>query len=572
MRFLVAPILEPGAGTGHLNRSLDLVEELGDEARILADGDDGLLKSLPHTRAEVERSADNGSPGNIVVLDRKATSRKDFGRLSNWGIPIGLDEGGPSRRFMPYLIDTLPRLGGKEKGNVESLGFLSLPSRRREQLSFPFRRILVSFGGEDPFHLSGPLLDLLLSVLNQRDITVVEGPAFSIHDWPRDVKVLRHPENLLSHLFDFDIVFTSFGLTCFEALAAGVPVILFNPTRYHRLLSRKLNLPEIGVGRPNRRKLLKMFASRELFVTQRTQWHAKLWDTRVPLSRWIKDLTPSGRAICPVCRRSPNPALERFPKRTYFRCIRCGVVFLLSFERNAVRYDDDYFDGEYRKQYGRTYLQDFRNIYRLGRQRLRIIRNRNAGDISPSLLDVGCAYGPFLYAAKRSGYSSAGIDPCESAVIHVRDVLNIPCEKTSFEFFPDIRVNVLTMWYVIEHFPDLEAVLKKVNRFLSDGGVFAFSTPNLRGISGLLNRNLFLERSPSDHFTIWSPGSARKILRRFGFKVFRTRFTGHHPNRFPFLGGKKPGRRVGRMLYLLSRCLHLGDTFEIYAVKKRSIA
>lgn len=433
MRILIAPALEPGAGTGHLKRSLALVRELGNEARLLVHEDDGLLMNFPHSDKEVERTPVGGPTESIIIVDRKATSRKDFDRFTEWGIPVGLDEGGSSRRFMPYLIDTLPRIDGKEKGNIESLGFLSLPARRRYWLAHPFHSILVSFGGEDPHQLSGPLLDLLCSVLKKKNVTVVEGPAFRRHDWPAGVEVLRHPENLPSQLLKYDVLITSFGLTCFEALATGIPVILLNPTRYHRSLSRNLNLPEIGVGRPNRRRLLELFADRDLFVRQHAQWREKLGDTGVPLSRWIRELSPRGSTACPVCRRSPVPALERFYKRTYFQCAGCGIVFLLSFERDTVRYDDDYFDGEYKKQYGRTYLEDFKHISHLAEPRLQIIQRRKPADASVRLLDVGCAYGPFLEAAKRSGFSCIGMDPCEGAVRYVKDVLNIPCERVGFE-------------------------------------------------------------------------------------------------------------------------------------------
>jgi hypothetical protein len=47
------------------------------------------------------------------------------------------------------------------------------------------------------------------------------------------------------------------------------------------------------------------------------------------------------------------------------------------------------------------------------------------------------------------------------------------------------------------------------------------------------------------------------------------RVTGHHPERFPLLGSL--ARRSGlvyRVVAAVSRLLRLGDTFEVYAVKK----
>ncbi len=46
---------------------------------------------------------------------------------------------------------------------------------------------------------------------------------------------------------EHDLVVTSYGLTAFEALAAGTPVVLLNPTRRHEKLSRRAGLASLGV-------------------------------------------------------------------------------------------------------------------------------------------------------------------------------------------------------------------------------------------------------------------------------------------------------------------------------------
>jgi predicted TPR repeat methyltransferase len=122
------------------------------------------------------------------------------------------------------------------------------------------------------------------------------------------------------------------------------------------------------------------------------------------------------------------------------------------------------------------------------------------------------------------------------------------------------------MWYVIEHLARLREVLVKVNLLLKPGGLFAFSTPSAAGISFRKNRGLFLEKSPADHFTLWTARILRKALARFGFRVRKIRVTGHHPERFFPGAGKKP---ISIVLSLFSKVLRLGDTFEVYAVKER---
>jgi 2-polyprenyl-3-methyl-5-hydroxy-6-metoxy-1,4-benzoquinol methylase len=192
------------------------------------------------------------------------------------------------------------------------------------------------------------------------------------------------------------------------------------------------------------------------------------------------------------------------------------------------------------------------------------------------ILDIGCAYGPFLQAAQEAGFfMTIGLDPAESAVQYLKDRLSLFALKG---FFPDdCRIgpgnlsfweaeyfDVITMWYVIEHITDVQRALKTVAALLKKGGVFAFSTPSPSGISGRKNLQAFLEKSPADHRTIWDPRRVKRLLDNAGFDVKKIVVTGHHPERFSsrmrFLG-------VGPLLKI-SRLFGLGDTFEVYAVKR----
>jgi 16S rRNA C967 or C1407 C5-methylase (RsmB/RsmF family) len=79
-------------------------------------------------------------------------------------------------------------------------------------------------------------------------------------------------------------------------------------------------------------------------------------------------------------------------------------------------------------------------------------------------------------------------------------------------------------------------VLAEIRKLLKDGGLLAFSTPSFSGISGRKNLCRFLENSPADHFTIWSPKMCKKALALTGYKVIKTKNVGHHPERFPVFG------------------------------------
>jgi 2-polyprenyl-3-methyl-5-hydroxy-6-metoxy-1,4-benzoquinol methylase len=252
------------------------------------------------------------------------------------------------------------------------------------------------------------------------------------------------------------------------------------------------------------------------------------------------------------------------------------MIYMLHYPPPAIDSATDYFFDFYTSQYGKTYLEDFPNLVEAGEKRLAVIKRLLQGKVG-RLLDIGCAYGPFLSAARDGGFSPQGIDPASDAVRYVREELGLPANESTF---PDLSLErpenagvfeVITLWYVLEHFEDLRWVLVEINRLLNLQGVLAFSTPTCLGISGKRSLTAFLEKSPPDHRTIWNPKLCRRLLARYGFRLKKIRISGHHPERFPLGNHCKQGGLLWHLLLCISRIFRLGDTFECYAIKVRSL-
>jgi len=440
--------------------------------------------------------------------------------------------------------------------------------------------VLVSFGGEDAHDLTGAFLRAAIrrGSVEARNVTVVAGPLFGSRSWPPGIRVVRDVHRLQALFALHDLLVTHFGIAALEALAAGVPVVLLNPTSYHRSLARASGIPEIGVRRPRLRRLRRLLSDpRELDAGVKRFRARHAADRQGTLAGHLATLAPAAPG-CPVCGQTGG-VLARFPLRTYRHCRVCGVDYLQSFAE-ARAYARSYFFKEYRAQYGRTYLEDFKAIEAVGRIRADVLERVLGGmaERRPrgAIVDVGCAYGPFLAALRGAGWPCFGIDVSEDAVEYVRRVLKLPAARLPLEqlerrHVPAPRIDGITLWYVIEHIADLDGALRRLAGLLDRGSVLAFSTPNGRGISSLSSRRAFLEASPSDHRTILRPAGLRRLLARYGFRLARIRVTGHHPERFPGIVGRiarsgGPGRGV---VLAASRFARLGDTFEAYAVKAR---
>lgn len=539
-----------------------------------------VLSSASAAGAEAVRAA------GLVVLDCRELSFSEFrslGCAESAGVIVGLDLGGTARPYCDYLIDTLPRVDRVCAPNVSDRGLLRYPSCSRARAPERFERVLLSFGGEDRARLTERCAEACRT-LGVPSVWATRGPLFG-RELPADLQRFDPSGLLRDELSRFDLVLTSFGLTAFEAAGAGCAVLLVNPSRYHQRLGRRAGFRQLGV-RPSLPRLLGGLRSafREVSsVLQATR--TALPEAPHELHAVLQTLDRGQAVACPVCGTRAAPSVARTPGRSYHRCPECGMLYLRRLRESGVSYDERYFFEAYRRQYGRSYLEDFDAIKTMGRRRLEQLDAALAefsralpGEARPALLDIGAAYGPFLAAAREAGYEPYGVDVSEAAVRYLRDTLGVPAVSCRIEelnpdaAFARTRFDVVTMWYVIEHLPALDEVLRKVASMLPVGGVFAFSSPNGEGVSARRNRARFLSDGPPDHLTIWEPSRAAAVLSRYGFRVSGISITGHHPERFPGMpSDAKSGFRY-RVWHLVSRAAKLGDTFELYAVKVRDTA
>ena len=662
-RMLFLPATKKNNGTGHLKRTIGWVKSALSEgsARFepfiyiseqisfpdLKEIEKTIVTDLSED-ALLSESSSKSPKYDIAVFDMRETDPLLLKKVEKIAqIMVSVDEGGKERGNFDYLIDTLPNTVSKlAPPNIFSTDLLGYEDKRNNPESCAkslsekkYNNVLISFGGEDSKGITKNLLEMIshdfpcmrnhamskedmarnfsdeLPKWRQKTIpraslalTVVIGPFFKDKEYIKNnfgfLNIVESPTSLQKYIEESDIVFTSFGLTAYEALYAGKDIILINPSKYHSKLSRLAGFCEAGIIKPDIKKIEKIIANPALCQTRHLQAKqvqslqgqsnpAFSQSAAVPLT--INELflkiattvcgegehsgkTPLNRE-CPVC-KGKGKIYKRYIYINYLKCEKCNMVYLQNIGKNEKKYDKSYFFEEYKKQYGKTYIEDFSNISALSKKRVDIVNNFVK---KGKALDIGCAYGPFLHAMKDK-YNCYGIDISEDAVEYVKKELGIKAiagDFSSSDFTPDFasdfytkdkeekntKFDIITMWYVIEHFQNPKEVIEKIKKLINKAGIIAFSTPNLSGISGRYNKNKFLESSPADHYTIWNISSAKHILSKFGFKVVKIRSTGHHPERFPLIFQKILGFKI---LSLISKVLRLGDTFEIYAKCKYS--
>lgn len=575
------PCTKKGCGTGHLRRCLEAARESG--SFIYIPGNPELVE----TDEVVKEYLENGLKQNqivytfpetnefaLIAADCFSMDKATAMKLRNAANLVAIDEGGDATGCCDYLLDVIPSFGLSRESNLIEPGYIQKPELRKSEKPEKIQKILISLGGEDPAGLTVEAAKFFGG--SGRSVTAILSRKFGTPE-TEGVKYIQPVKNLREKIFEYDLVVSHYGLTAYEALSAGCGVVLLPTTKLHENLAKKYGFSLLS------RDALKTDIGEDFFQSSERFYPKEICENVTgeskKLSDVVKKLSHGKRYFCPVCGKTEaiDPIHARTLERTFRRCSKCGIIYISWNNSLPMKYEKEYFAEQYKAQYGKTYLEDFDAIKKNCQRRMIEINGtmKLHKVVSPKILDVGCAYGPFLAAAQENGWQPYGTDIAEDAVNYVRKTLLYPAVKCAFpdfdpgEEFGISQFDAVTMWFVIEHFSDLKTVLEKVSAIVKKGGVFAFSTPSGEGVSAKRNSKSFYENSPSDHFTVWEPSKASKILKQFGFKVEKVVSTGHHPERFPDV--KKHGWKKGSPMFSLydsiSKVMKLGDTCEIYCRK-----
>jgi len=241
---------------------------------------------------------------------------------------------------------------------------------------------------------------------------------------------------------------------------------------------------------------------------------------------------------CPLCNcrkfevirpgRFPAVLSEQFLREVYrsssdaklfeqvVRCLNCQLVYLNP-RLKASQIIEAYAQGEDSRHVSqdpmriRTFtvaLQQLRRAYKLGRSK------------AARVLDIGCASGAFLVAARKLGLQGVGIEPNRWLARYgrTRYRLDVRPGVLADYHFPNESFSLATLWDVIEHVPRPAEELKATHRVLKKEGILVVNYPDYQSLPA----RLLGKKWPfwlSAHLTYYSPETIKRQLERCGFTV-----------------------------------------------------
>ncbi|MEO8515525.1 MAG: class I SAM-dependent methyltransferase [Flavobacterium sp.] len=135
------------------------------------------------------------------------------------------------------------------------------------------------------------------------------------------------------------------------------------------------------------------------------------------------------------------------------------------------------------------------------------------------LLDIGAGTGDFLATAKANGWQITGLEPNEKAkssaiakgVSFQNDIKNI--DNQSFD--------VITMWHVLEHVPDIEQQIKDLKRLLKPNGTIIIAVPNFKSFDANYYGEFWAAYDVPRHLWHFSKIAIEKLFAKENLKLVK---------------------------------------------------
>jgi SAM-dependent methyltransferase len=238
-------------------------------------------------------------------------------------------------------------------------------------------------------------------------------------------------------------------------------------------------------------------------------------------------------------------------------CARCDLTYvtprLLDATLLASVYDEGYWRSSAPKDRGYgDYRRDAPLSRATYRRRMQVVRRHFTRP--GRVLDVGCAAGYFLSVMKDAGWQVIGLEPSDAIRPQAEERLgkeNVRSGLLGAVELPAGGFDLVTMWDVIEHIPDVVGAAREVRRLLAPGGKFLIETQDVESLAARLLGKRWQHYKHAEHIYHFHARTLADALGRAGFRVLENR---------PWLGGKYVSlgfiaERAGKLHPVLSALL-----------------
>ncbi|PKV48743.1 methyltransferase family protein [Aquimarina sp. MAR_2010_214] len=136
------------------------------------------------------------------------------------------------------------------------------------------------------------------------------------------------------------------------------------------------------------------------------------------------------------------------------------------------------------------------------------------------LLDIGAGTGDFLSVAKNSGWRIEGVEPNNQAKeLAIQKGIDLKSKTADLD---SKSFDVITMWHVLEHVPDLKIQIKELKRLLKPNGFAIIAVPNFKSYDAKQYNSFWAAYDVPRHLWHFSKTAIQKLFEEENLKLEKT--------------------------------------------------
>ena len=133
------------------------------------------------------------------------------------------------------------------------------------------------------------------------------------------------------------------------------------------------------------------------------------------------------------------------------------------------------------------------------------------------ILDIGAGTGDFLSVAKKDGWQTIGVEPSTKAKsIAINKGVSFVELTTELE---NNSFDVISMWHVLEHVPDLDKQIKELKRLLKPTGTLIIAVPNFKSFDAKYYGKFWAAFDVPIHFWHFSKTAIKLLFEKEKMKL-----------------------------------------------------
>ncbi len=137
------------------------------------------------------------------------------------------------------------------------------------------------------------------------------------------------------------------------------------------------------------------------------------------------------------------------------------------------------------------------------------------------VLDIGAGTGDFLVACKNHGWNITGVEPNEKA----KEIASLKIGKklvSNIEGLIDQQYDIITMWHVLEHVPNLAMYVDQLKQLLKPNGILVVAVPNHKSYDAQYYGTFWAAYDVPRHLWHFSQRAIESLFGKNNMKVIKT--------------------------------------------------